>query len=476
MNFMLYELLEKFIPGIKVSYKWIRNSITAPLEWLVDDIDVPEDLEEITAFNPKEEVSPVSVGMTSRGVKEIWAAVEELYRTGMYPAISFCLRRHGKIILKRAIGHSKGNGPGDKDIEKELISTETPVCIFSCTKAVTAMLIHLLSERRSLSLLDPVSYYIPEFGQNGKKDITIYQLLCHQAGIPKLPDINEDEIEEIFFEHDEIVRRLCAAPADAPGHHAGYHPYTAGFIIGEIVHRVSSQNCRDFLSENILEPLGFRYFNYGVKPEDADRVARNYFTGFPICFPWTLYEKRTIGFSLKGVVNATNDYRMHEAVVPAGNIYATADECTRFFQMLLNGGELDGIRIFQPLTIRRATVETGKSEIDNTLLIPIRYSAGMMLGGKPFGLYGPHTYKAYGHFGITNNFVWGDPERDISVALLTTGKPLLGFHYLPLFRLLAKISKNCQRMTVADQDALERRRGMIRPMDTCWADSEGCVE
>ena len=471
----MLDIALKSIPGIRKASGWI-NRITGPFEWLMKSIEVPENLEAITTLASDEETPPVSVGMTSKGVAEIWGAVEKLYRTGLYPAISFCLRRHGKIVLKRTIGYRKGGGPGEADAEnKELIDPETPVCIFSCTKPVTAMLIHLLSERRELSLLDPISYYIPEFGQNGKNNITIYQLLCHKAGIPKLPDVRAEELEEIIFDNDEMVRRLCSAPADSPGHHSGYHPVTAGFIIGEIVRRVTSMNCREFLEENILQPLKFKYFNYGLKSEHVDKAAQNYFTGFPLFFPWTLYEKRIIGFKLKTVVQAANDHRMFDAIIPAGNIYASADECSRYFQMLLNGGELDGIRIFKPLTIRRAIVKSGKPQIDTTLLIPVHYSAGMMLGGQRFGLFGPQTQRAYGHIGTTNNLIWADPERDISVALLTTGKPLLGLHYLPLFRLLGNISRNCQPMSIADQDALEIKRGMKRLINSGLT-KEPCAE
>ena len=373
---MFDDISMRKIPSMETAARWIHRAAET-YDKHVERIKVTKHLEKITMCDPDEEIHPVSVGMTTKGVKEIWRAVESLYRTGFYPAISFCLRRHGKIVLKRTMGYRTGAGPGESDGgKKELMEPDTPVCIFSCTKSVTAMLIHLLSERNELSVLDPVSYYIPEFGQNGKNNITIYQLLCHKAGIPKLPEVRGEEMGEIIFDSDEMVRRLCATRADSPGHHSGYHPLTSGFIIGEIIRRVTSMDCREFLEKSILTPLQFKYFNYGLKAEHADKVAKCYFTGFPIVFPFSLYEKRIIGFKLKEAMKAINDHRMFDAIMPAGNIYASADECSRFFQLLLNGGELDGTRIFKPLTIRRATVEIGKSEIDNTLLIPIRYSAG----------------------------------------------------------------------------------------------------
>ena len=91
------------------------------------------------------------------------------------------------MVLKRAIGHARGNGPGDGDEDPVPMTPETPVCLYSASKAMAAMTVHLLSEHKALSLLDPVSHYLPAFGQNGKRDITIYQLLCHKAGIPTIP-------------------------------------------------------------------------------------------------------------------------------------------------------------------------------------------------------------------------------------------------------------------------------------------------
>jgi len=147
-------------------------------------------------------------------------------------------------------------------------------------------------------------------------------------------------------------------------------------------------------------------------------------------------------------------------VIPAGNGVGTADECCRFFQCLLNGGELGGVRVFQPLTVRRAIAEVGKPELDRSLMIPLRYSAGMMLGASPFGMYGPDTSRAYGHLGFANNFVWADPERAISVALLTTGKLLVGLHAPYLVALLCSISRHCPKLAEEEQEEALYAAGM----------------
>src|ERR1700721_3205295 len=144
-------------------------------------ISMPKDLSAVTRYDPTQETAASEVGLTQDGVDAIWNKVTDLYRTGIHPAISFCLRRHGKVVLKRSIGHTRGNGPGDSPLAEKLVTTpDTPYCTYSASKAITAMLIHLLVERHKIRLADCVSDYIPAFGVHGKHRITIHDLLSHR--------------------------------------------------------------------------------------------------------------------------------------------------------------------------------------------------------------------------------------------------------------------------------------------------------
>jgi CubicO group peptidase (beta-lactamase class C family) len=98
--------------------------------------------------------------------------------------------------------------------------------------------------------------------------------------------------------------------------------------------------------------------------------------------------------------------------------------------MLRAGGELDGVRVMEPRTIRRAMVERAYREIDLTLGAPMRHASGFMLGAQAVSLFGPDTEQAFGHLGFTNVLGWADPERAVSVGLITSGKPIL-HHGLP---------------------------------------------
>jgi CubicO group peptidase (beta-lactamase class C family) len=426
--------------------------IPAPLRRLfVDGADIPEDLAEVTSIATGEERNPERVGMTREGVDAIWTSAKKIYATGMHPGVSLVVRRQGQVVLKRAIGYAKGGGPGDVDQKLVPMTPDTPVCLFSASKAMAAMTVHLLSERNELSLLDPVSHYVPEFGQNGKRDITIYQLLCHKAGIPSIPTEGLD-VAELLLDAKEVLRLIYLTAPEQPGHHHAYHALTSGFVIADLVEKVTGQAFRTFFRENISEPLALTTLDFGARGRALSHVARNYVSGFRFNTGADLYLKRAIGSTLEHAVNISNDPRYYRAVIPAGNGVGTADECSQFFQCLLNGGKLGRTRVFKPLTVRRAIAEVGKPEIDRSLMLPLRYSAGMMLGASPFGLYGPDTSKAFGHLGFANIFCWADPERATSVALLTTGKLLLGLHAPYLIAFLCNISRHCPKLSDKEQE------------------------
>lgn len=410
---------------------------------LCNTIDVPDDLLPVTTFDPAEEAAPQDADMTPDGVDAIWRGVEDLYRTGIYPGITFCLRRQGQVVLNRGIGHSHGNGPGDSpEVAKLLMTPDTPVCQYSASKAVTAMLIHLLAERGQLRLSDPVARYIPAFGKNGKQQTTLYHIISHQGGVPTPPP---DVDPEVLFDHDRFIEMICnLKPTGGRRRKIAYHAVTGGAVLGEVVRRVTGQTIRQFLGDNIQRPLGFRYFNYGVPEGDIGKVAMNYETGPPLVFPLSTIARRALSVSWGEVVRISNDPRFMREMIPSANLVATADEMSQFFQMLLNGGTLNGVRIFEAATIERAVAEARRMWFDGTMVIPMRYSAGLMLGADPVGLWGPYSASAFGHVGFMNIFCWADPEREIAASLQTTGKSLVGPHLWPLAKLLMTIGKHCK--------------------------------
>jgi CubicO group peptidase (beta-lactamase class C family) len=387
-------------------------------------IRVPIDLDAVSARSA--ETTDVQVlGMTAAGIERIWSLVERLYRSGFYPAIALCVRREGQVVLDRAIGHARGNGPSDRqDSVRTPAKPQTPFVIFSASKVMTTVVAHLLEERGLLHVGDRVCEYIPEYAPNGKEVITIEQLLAHRAGVPNLPADAFDL--DRFSDREFMLEMLCAAkPSSRPGKLLSYHAVSGGFIIAEIVRRVTGRSIRTVLQKEILDPLGFRWGNYGVSRRDVKLVALSYPTGPPALPPLSTVLQRALGLPPDQITLRSNDPRFLTGVVPSGNVVTTANEFSRFFELLRAGGELDGVRVLQPRTIRRATSERAFREIDFSLVAPLRHASGFMLGARALSLFGPDTDEAFGHLGFTNVLGWADPERALSVGLMTSGKPML---------------------------------------------------
>ena len=107
-----------------------------------------------------------------------------------------------------------------------------------------------------------------------------------------------------------------------------------------------------------------------------------------------------------------------------------------------------------PETVFRATLPTSTTNIDRTLLAPMRYALGPMLGSNPVGIFGPMTGQAFGHLGFSNILCWADPERDISVSILNTGKAVVGTHIPALAQTLYQISSQCPKIPKTQRRAL----------------------
>jgi CubicO group peptidase (beta-lactamase class C family) len=399
-------------------------------------IRVPSDLQAVTTVGA--EADPAAAGLTEENVARMWEAAVNWYRAGVHPALQVCVRRNGHVVLDRAIGHARGNGPSDSpDVEKELATPDTPFLIYSGSKGVTAFVIHMLVDRGEVDLEDPVCRFIPEYERNGKEGITVGHVLAHRAGVPNLPReaMDLDRIHDREF----LVKTLCdAKPFAKPGRLLAYHAVSGGFILGEIAHRVTGRDIRTLLGEEILEPLGFRWTNYGVAPEDVDRVALNYITGPRALPPLSTFLTRALGSPLNELVEATNDPRFLDGIVPAANTVTTANELSRFYEIMRRGGELDGVHVLRPETIRRAMTEQSHLEFDFSLGFPTRFGYGLMLGARRISLYGPDTQHAFGHLGFTNMLGWADPERGLAAAVNNNGKPTV---YPEITRFLGLMSR-----------------------------------
>ena len=381
-------------------------------------------VEDVMTISEREDAA--ASGLPPDAFEAIWRAIGWLYRSGLHPSVTVCLRHRGHVILERSIGHARGNGPGaGLESVPERATPATLYNMFSAAKAVTAMLVHHLDDQGLLHVGDRVADYIPEFGAHGKDRVTLRHVLAHRGGVPTVQDVPMQP--DLLADPEAVLDMLCRAkPESKPGRRVAYHAITGGFLLQEVMERVSGKPIRTLLDEIIRVPLGFDTFQYGVEEARIPQVAEETWTGPNPPGPIRRLFERGFGVSAAEACELANDPTFLTGIVPSGNIIGTADEMCRFMELLRNEGELDGVRIFEPRTVRRAVGETSYLEFDDILKLPIRYGAGFMLGDRWLSFFGPNTQNAYGHLGFTRSLLWADPDREVSCAFLSNGKPLIG--------------------------------------------------
>lgn len=362
--------------------------------------------------------------MDPAAVERIWAAAEHWYAAGMHPAIQVCLRRDGRVVLDRAIGHAWGNGPDDPaGAAKTQVDPQTPFCVYSAAKAITTTVAHMLIERGAFGLDDRVCEYLPTYTSHGKDRTTIRHVMTHSAGVPfatgPRPDLKRMDDSE--YARDMLGRMKPVYP---PGLVHMYHGVTWGPLMREIISAATGRNIRDILHDEILAPLGFRWTNYGVAPQDVPLVAPSHVTGTPLPAPIAKAFKAAVGGTPQQIIPFSNTPQFLTGVIPSSNTVSNAHELSRFAEMLCRGGELDGVRVMSPETLRSATAPARRLRPDiATGLAPMRWGTGYMLGSTRFGPFGRDAPGAFGHTGLTDIAVWADPQRALSVAVVSSGKP-----------------------------------------------------
>ncbi len=382
-------------------------------------VRVPADLDAVTDTGVEDhsDLSPAAV-------ERIWGAARDWYSAGLQPAIQLCIRHRGSVVLNRAIGRAWGDGPADPpEAERVPVTTRTPYCVYSAAKAVTTTVVHMLVERGHFTLDDRVCEYLPAYTGHGKEHTTIRQVLTHSAGVPFATGPKPD-LKRMNDSDYARVKLGELRPIHRPGLVHIYHGLTWGPLVREIVSAATGRDIREILATEILDPLGFRWTNYGVAEADVALVAPSHVTGRPLPGPVAAAMKLALGGSLQRIIAFSNTPMFLTSVVPSSSTVSTAEELSRFAEILCRGGELDGVRVLQPDTLRAATRQARRLRPDvATGGAPMRWGSGYMLGSRRFGPFGKDAAGAFGHTGLTNIAVWADPQRMLSVGVVSSGKP-----------------------------------------------------
>jgi CubicO group peptidase (beta-lactamase class C family) len=366
----------------------------------------------------------------------------QLRRTSGGAAVAVYHR--GELVVDLWGGYRTGGGdPWQRD---------TMAMCFSTTKGLTSTALHLLADRGLVDYDDRVAEYWPEFAQNGKDRVTLRHLLTHSAGLHRIRSIIDRA--ERMLDWDYMVDALARArPAYRPGTANGYHALTYGWLVGEVVRRVSGLPLEEFVRSEIAAPLELDGLFLGCPPQERHRVAPLAPFGRVMIGPRPLRSlQRRVGAEfgkLFSLVNApVNPRRMVNALaprgiedvlwagdvmdasIPAANGFFTARSLARMYAMIAGSGEIEGVRLLSPETVdRMGRIQSWRRDL--VLVVPMRWRLGYHMVGTTRGV----LDSAFGHFGFGGSGGWADPARELSLAMVCnrgTGTPIGDLRLLQL--------------------------------------------
>jgi CubicO group peptidase (beta-lactamase class C family) len=336
-----------------------------------------------------------------------------------------CVFLQGKPVVDVWGGSARQDGSGWK--------RDTMSICYSGTKGIISTAVHILATDGLIDYDAPVAQYWPEFGCNGKERITVRQVLSHQAGLHRLlPFV--DKLTDIL-DWDLMVSRLARTKPDfAPGSANGYQAMTFGWIVGEIIRRVSGIGVFELVQRRIAQPLGLDGFYVGRADSQIDRIPD--FVGLPALqrrnpIPLTTEYRAPLwvrsaklrslcrrGLSPRYAKELFSHPSFWKACLPAMNGVATARSLAKMYAALSLGGEIDGVRLVSERIVREAA-EVQTKRADRVILYPLHWK----LGYHRADAFLMDVPAAFGHFGLGGAGGWANPEVGLSFGFVHSGFP-----------------------------------------------------
>jgi CubicO group peptidase (beta-lactamase class C family) len=387
------------------------------------------------------EVTPQEVGMDKETLNKLTSLFRSEVEAGkLFWGAQLAVFRRGKQVLDIGGGFARAS-------DQKPVTPETMFVLYSSTKGLAALAMHLLHDRGLFEYTDLVCRYWPEFARNGKERATITHLLGHRIGITTGPDWLTYKLWGDRKKCAQAMEELT--PRWTPGEANGYHPLNYGFMINELMLRLDGRDCGQFLRDEVCTPLRLNSLFVGLPESEEQRVACVYesptdrdalmqmasLMGFTPDEDYFAFQ-RSLDFEEKmdektlpfpEWANIFNRPEVHRVVLPAGGGIAAARDMAKVYAMIALGATWEGKRYLQPTTLERAITPTNnKGDIDRSLRIPIIYGLGWMLGHLAQGA----TLRTFGHPGKGGQICLADLDRELSFAFLNTGqKDYAGFFH-----------------------------------------------
>ncbi|MFD5075843.1 serine hydrolase domain-containing protein [Streptomyces sp. NPDC058371] len=359
-------------------------------------------------------------GTVAEGFEPVRAAFVRNFETLGERGAAVTVYRHGRKVVDL--------WGGTRDVDgSEPWQRETAHVVHSATKGVAAAVLLLLHQRGQLDLDAPVGAYWPEFKARGRETALVRHVLSHRAGVPV---VDRPLTPEEAADPDRTAEAVAGqAPAWAPGADHGYHAHTYGWLVGELVRRVTGRGVGGWIADEITGPLGADLW-VGLPEAETGRVGRSGRVTSPeTAGSVRMRPKRSVADAYADPSSLTsrafaaitpppddNDPAYRAAALPASNGIATAEGLARFYAALI--GAVDGREpLFAPPTVEAARAEESAGP-DRVLVVNTRFGLGYMLHGTASPLLGPGSF---GHPGRGGPLGFADPDSGIAFGYVTNG-------------------------------------------------------
>jgi CubicO group peptidase (beta-lactamase class C family) len=342
-------------------------------------------------------------------------AIHQDIEDDVYDGGAIVVARHGIIELHEAISYA--NRKENRPLELDSVFN-----ILSVTKAFTDVIILSFIEQGKLALTTPVSEIIPELKGKDKEKLTVFHLMTHTAGSP--PVLFPVEAEQMG-NLDAVIKEICKLDlVMEPGKAVSYSPLWGHALLGEILRRTDDKKraLRDIFQDELFGPLEMRNTALGRRKDLSSRIV-------PI-----IAHDPDFGDMSGEDVEEHNDFITETAEIPWMGAVSTAYDLFRFADMLRRCGELDGVRILSPASVRQATtIQTGKLVNDYYVRVmeehdvqppPANIGLDLLIKGEGISPNSMGTLTSpgtYGKFGLGGTGFWVDPEREVTFVFLRSG-------------------------------------------------------
>ncbi len=350
-------------------------------------------------------------GTVSKGFERVRDAFETNFSEGGEVGAAFCLH-----VKSRKVVDLWG---GLTDVKGKTWKENTPALVFSTTKGATAICAMMLVDQKRLDIDAPVAQYWPEFAAGGKADIPVRMLLNHQAGLPVIDaPLTRAQVLEVAPIVDALAKQTPVWP---PGSRHGYHALTYGWLVGELVRRITGKSIGQFFKEEVAGPLGLDFW-IGLPADEESRVAR-LITAPPPTDPAILAQMAALfgpdslagrALSLNGAMSGPpggdsvfNLPEVHRSEIPAANGITTARSLSRLYAACI--GTVKGTRLFGKRTLDKA-LKIQSDAPDAVLGLRTTFGLGFMRTGPEIQMLGPNSF---GHAGAGGSLGFGDFDTGV---------------------------------------------------------------